>query len=161
MSKVLRSTKDRIRHALGFELVGILMLAPLASLVFGYELAQMGVLAAAGATLATVWNYAYNLMFDHAMLKWRGSVIKTWRIRVLHALAFEAGLLVLFLPIVAWYMQIGLIEALILDISVALFYVVYAFIYNLSYDRLFPLPVAQEHAIPIQESIQASASELT
>ena len=161
MSQVLRSTKDRIRHALGFELVGILMLAPLASRVFGYELAQMGVLAAAGATLATIWNYAYNLMFDHAMIRCRGSVIKTWRIRVLHALAFEAGLLVLFLPIVAWYLQIGLIEALILDISVALFYVVYAFIYNLSYDWLFPLPVAQGHSTPTQESIQASASEAT
>ncbi|MGP5213038.1 MULTISPECIES: chlorhexidine efflux transporter [Psychrobacter] len=58
----MRSTKDRIRHALGFEIIGLLIFAPLASWVFGFELHSMGVIALAGSIVATVWNYFYNIL---------------------------------------------------------------------------------------------------
>ena len=41
----MRTRKDRVRHALGFEIIGLLIFAPLASLVFGFELQLMGVMA--------------------------------------------------------------------------------------------------------------------
>jgi uncharacterized membrane protein len=136
----MRTTKDRIRHTLGFEIIGLIILAPLASLVFGYELQTMGVIAIAASTIATVWNYFYNLLFDHAMLKLRGEVHKTLLIRVFHALIFEGGLLLLFMPMIAWYLGISLWEAFIMDIAMACFYVVYAFVYNLAYDKVYPIP---------------------
>ncbi|AAZ18481.1 conserved hypothetical protein [Psychrobacter arcticus 273-4] len=136
----MRTTKDRIRHTLGFEIIGLIILAPLASLVFGYELQTMGVIAIAASTIATVWNYFYNLLFDHAMLKLHGEVHKTMLIRVFHALIFEGGLLLLFMPMIAWYLGISLWEAFIMDIAMACFYVVYAFVYNLAYDKVYPIP---------------------
>ncbi|WP_367108840.1 PACE efflux transporter [uncultured Psychrobacter sp.] len=136
----MRTTKDRIRHALGFEIIGLLIFAPLASLVFGYELHLMGVVALAGSIVATVWNYFYNLLFDHAMLKWRGAVQKTVPIRVLHALLFEGGLLLLFLPALAWYLNITFWQAFKMDIAMATFYLVYAFVFNWVYDQVFPIP---------------------
>ncbi|OYD24644.1 PACE efflux transporter [Oceanimonas baumannii] len=136
----MRTTKDRIRHTIGFELLGLVIFAPLASLVFGFELQLMGVLALVGSVIATVWNYIYNLQFDHALLRWQGSVRKSTLMRVFHALLFEGGLLLLFLPMIAWYLSISLWEAFKMDIAMAAFYLVYAFFYNLAYDRIFPVP---------------------
>ena len=135
----MRTTKDRICHALGFEIIGLLIFAPLSSLVFGFELHLMGVVALAGSIVATVWNYFYNILFDNAMLKMRGEVKKTIPIRVLHAVLFEGGLLVLFLPAIAWYLDVTLWEAFKMDIAMATFYLVYAFVFNWVYDRVFPM----------------------
>lgn len=136
----MRTTKDRIRHALGFEIIGLLIFAPLASLVFGYDLQLMGVMALAGSITATFWNYFYNILFDRAMLRLRGSVQKTIPLRVLHAVLFEGGLLLLFLPVIAWYLNISLWEAFKMDIAMSTFYLIYAFVYNWVYDKVFPIP---------------------
>lgn len=136
----MRTRGDRIRHALGFEILGLIIFAPLASLVFNYELHTMGVIALAASVIATVWNYFYNVLFDKAMLKLRNDVHKTVPIRVLHAVLFEGGLLLLFMPMIAWYLGITLWEAFIMDIAMAIFYLVYAFFYNIAYDKIFPIP---------------------
>ncbi|MGY8526119.1 PACE efflux transporter [Paracidovorax citrulli] len=142
----MRGTLDRIRHTVGFELIGLVIFAPLGSLVFGYELHQMGIIAAVASLIAALWNYVYNLMFDRAMVRITGQVRKSTRVRVLHALLFELGLLVVFLPMVAWYLKISLLDALIMDLAVAAFYVVYAFVYNWLYDIVFPIPAREEAA---------------
>lgn len=136
----MRSPLDRLRHALSFEILGLALLTPLGAFLFGVPIKDMGVVALVGATLATLWNYLYNWGFDHALLKLRGSTLKTLRLRVVHAVLFEAGLLAALLPFIAWYLGIGLWAAFILDIGVAGFYLVYAFAFNWGYDRLFPLP---------------------
>ncbi|MBO4121382.1 PACE efflux transporter [Cupriavidus gilardii] len=136
----MRSTLDRIRHTVGFEVIGLLIFAPLGSLVFGYALHQMGVIAAVASLVAAIWNYVYNLLFDKAMVRLTGSVRKSPRVRVAHALLFELGLLTVFLPGVAWYLKISLLDALLMDLAVAGFYVVYAFVYNWAYDIVFPVP---------------------
>lgn len=136
----MRTTGDRIRHAIGFELIGLMAFAPLASWVFGFALHQMGLIGAVASLIAAGWNYVYNLMFDKTMLRLHGEVHKTPAIRVLHAILFEGGLLIVFLPSVAWYLDISLFDAFVMDIAVAGFYMVYALIYNWAYDLVFPLP---------------------
>ncbi|CAG9174515.1 PACE efflux transporter [Cupriavidus respiraculi] len=144
----MRTTWDRVRHTVGFEVIGLLMFAPLGSLVFGYSLHDMGIIAAVASLIAALWNYVYNLMFDKGMVRLTGSVRKSTAVRVLHAVLFELGLLIVFLPSVAWYLKISLLEALIMDIAVAGFYVVYAFFYNLAYDAVFPVPAARKSDAP-------------
>ncbi|WP_299330376.1 PACE efflux transporter [uncultured Psychrobacter sp.] len=136
----MRTKKDRIRHTLSFEIIGLLIFAPLASLVFGFELHTMGAIALVGSLVATVWNYFYNILCDKAMLKLRGRVQKTVPIRVLHAILFEGGLLLLFLPFIAIYLNISLWEAFKMDIAMATFYLIYAFVFNWVYDKVFPIP---------------------
>ncbi|MBP0620255.1 PACE efflux transporter [Cupriavidus consociatus] len=142
----MRTTRDRIRHAVGFEVVGLLIFAPLASWAFGYELHEMGVIGAVASLIATGWNYLYNLLFDKAMLRITGQVRKSVMVRVLHAILFELGLLVVFLPALAWYLNISLIDALIMDIAVAVFYMLYALVYNWLYDIVFPVPSLKQAA---------------
>lgn len=136
----MRSTRDRIRHAISFEVLGLLLVTPLGSFAFGMPVADIGVVGAGSATIATGWNYLYNLGFDHILQRLTGSTKKSTAVRIAHAILFELGLLIVLMPLIAWYLGVSLSHALLMDVSFALFYVVYAFVFNWVYDRLFPLP---------------------
>jgi len=135
----MRSTRDRIRHAILFELIGLALITPLGTVLFGLHTSEMGVISVGSALAATAWNYVYNLGFDHAMQRLVGHTRKSLLLRVAHAVLFEAGLLLILLPPVAWYRGIGLAQAFIMVLAIAAFYVAYAFVFNLAYDRIFPL----------------------
>lgn len=143
----MRSPLDRLRHALSFEIIGLALLTPLGAFLFGVPVKDMGVVALVGATLATLWNYLYNWGFDHFLRRLTGSTLKSLRIRLVHALLFEAGLLAALLPFIAWYLDMGLWAAFVMDLGFAGFYLVYAFAFNWAYDRLFPLPEWHVHAV--------------
>ena len=134
----MRTTGDRIRQAVSFEVIGLLISIPLAILVFGYSLEKTSVLGIIGASLATTWNYVFNLGFDRTLKRLTGSTRKSIKHRFLHAITFELGLLIAFLPVIAWWMGIGLLEAFLVDIAFSLFYLVYAFIFTWCYDTIFP-----------------------
>ncbi len=136
----MRTTRDRIRHATGFELIGLALVTPLGMIAFGKPLHEIGTIAVIGATLAMLWTYIYNIGFDHLMQRLTGSTQKTLPQRIAHAVLFELGLLLVLLPVIAWWLGITLWEALVMDAAFALFYMVYALVYNWAYDRLFPLP---------------------
>lgn len=136
----MRKTSDRIRHAVSFEILALLMVTPAAAWIFDKPLHDIGVVTVVSASIATAWNYVYNLGFDHAMKRLRGTVQKTVPIRVLHAVTFEIGLLFVLMPFIAWYLGISLMEAFLIDVSFALFYLIYAFAFNWIYDVVFPVP---------------------
>lgn len=136
----MRSVRDRIRHAISFEIIGLLLVTPLGAQAFNKPIEDIGVIAIVGATLATLWNYVYNLSFDVLMTRWRGTTEKTIPLRVLHTVLFEVGLLVVLLPFIAAYLGISIWAAFVMDAAFALFYMVYAFVFNWGYDRVFPLP---------------------
>lgn len=140
----MRTTGDRIRHAISFEILGLALVTPLGAWAFGMPMHDIGVLGFVGATIATLWNYVYNLGFDQIMQRVRGSTKKTGPIRVLHTVLFEAGLLAVLMPFFAWYLGISLWQAFLMDVSFALFYMGYALVFNWTYDRVFPLPEWQK-----------------
>lgn len=135
----MRTFPDRIRHAIMFELVGLAIFTPGAAFFFNQPVEHMGVIGVISATVATLWNFVYNLGFDRAMLRITGSVHKTIMIRVLHTGLFELGLLIALIPMIAWYLGISLWDALIMDIAIVTFYLIYAFFFNIAYDKLFPI----------------------
>lgn len=136
----MRGTADRIRHVISFEIVALSIITPLGAWVFGVPMLDMGAVGAGAALIAAGWNYVFNLGFDHALARLRGSVRKTLALRVLHALLFEAGLVLVLVPFVAWYLGVGLYEAFLMDLALTVFFLVYAFLFNWAYDALFPLP---------------------
>lgn len=140
---MLRTPLDRIRHALGFEVIGLLLVSPLASAAMGVGVVEVGALALTISLLALAWQYLFNLGFDLALLRMRGRTAKRPLERVLHALLFEAGLMLATIPLAAWWLGISWWAALWLDIGFIAFYLVYALAYNWGYDRLFPVPGGQ------------------
>lgn len=135
----MRTTSDRIRHAVSFEVIGLLLVTPLGALAFVMPMHDIGVVSIVGATIATLWNYVFNLIFDHALLRITGAVRKSLPLRIVHAVLFEAGLLAVLLPFIAWYLDVSLAQAFVMDLSFALFYLIYAFVFNWAYDVIFPV----------------------
>lgn len=136
----MRTTRDRIRHAISFEIIGILLIVPLGALGLGMSMESMGVVAVFGASIATLWNYIYNIGFDRIMKRVLGTVHKTLAIRVVHTILFELGLLTVTLPFIALYLGVTIWQALLIDIAYVIFYLIYAFVFNWTYDQIFPLP---------------------
>ncbi|WP_264210089.1 PACE efflux transporter [Leisingera thetidis] len=136
----MRTAKDRIRHAISFEVIGLLLATPIGAWLFDIPMQHFGVAALVCATLATVWNYVYNMAFDRTLQHLAGSTRKTISLRVLHAVVFELGLLLALMPFLAWYLDISLYEAFVVDVGFAGFYLVYAFVFNWGYDIAFPVP---------------------
>ncbi|HBZ43524.1 MAG TPA: hypothetical protein DEO85_05560 [Maritimibacter sp.] len=142
----MRSFPDRVRHALSFEIIGLLIVVPLGALVFDKPVGDIGVVGLVSATLATLWNMVYNFGFDLVLRYRTGTTKKGYGLRVVHAVLFEVGLLLVLLPFIAWYLGLTLWQALVMDLSFAVFYMVYAYLFNLAYDRLFPLAEWSEPA---------------
>ena len=136
----MRSAFDRLRHAISFEVIALILVIPAGAILFNVPLHDFGVVGIVSATLATLWNLGYNVLFDLALQRLTGTTLKSRIVRVLHGLVFEAGLLMVLLPFIAWYLGISLWDAFVLDIALAAFYLVYSYVFNLIYDTLFPLP---------------------
>lgn len=143
----MRSVRDRIRHALMFEAIGLAIVIPAGAYLFGLPAGHMGVIGVGSATVATIWNFFFNLGFDHAMQRMVGHTHKGFGTRILHVALFEGGLLMILLPPIAWYLGITLMQAFVMDIAIVVFYVVYAFSFNLAYDRVFPIPASPAFAM--------------
>ncbi|OCH06379.1 PACE efflux transporter [Aliivibrio fischeri] len=134
----MRSRFDRIRHAIMFELIGLILIVGVLS-QFGFEMGHVGIMGVVFSLVATGWNYVYNILFDKYMLRKTGSTVKSTLNRVVHSLGFEGGLLILAIPAMAWFLNISILEAFILDIGLVVFYLFYAYVYNLAYDKAFPI----------------------
>ena len=67
---------------------------------------------------------------------WRKSIA----VRIGHAFLFEGGLLLILLPFIAWYLSVSLLDAFLMDVSFAAFYLVYTFVFNWVYDLVFSAP---------------------
>ena len=59
--------------------------------------------------------------------------------RAVHAVLFEASLLMMMLPFIAWHLELSLMDAFLMDAALASFYIVYAFVFNWVYDYRFPV----------------------
>lgn len=129
-----RSITERIIHALLFEILAIGISAPLAAWLTGKSVLSMGLLTMVIATMAILWNMAYGWMFD--TLQGRYGFDRNFYIRVLHACGFELGLIIAAVPFVAWWLDVTLWHALVVDIGLVLFYLPYTFFFNLAYDKL-------------------------
>lgn len=136
-----RSIKERILHAVSFELVAIVTVSPLAAWVMDKPLFQMGALAIMLSTLAMLWNVIYNAAFDRLIPPGQP---RGWWIRVAHALGFEGGFIVIGLPFAAAILHITLWSAFLVEIAFFLFFLPYTMMWNWMWDRLRSRWIAKE-----------------
>ncbi|GLP98132.1 PACE efflux transporter [Paraferrimonas sedimenticola] len=145
---ITRSPADRVRHSVLFEIGMLLCAVPIGMLVFSASASTIGATAIVLSLIAMVWNYVFNLLFDKGMVALYSHTNKTGAIRIVHAVLFELGLLLVTVPVIAWALQVSLWYAFIADIGFVLFALVYAYSFNLGYDKLFPIPNVQPQAQP-------------
>ncbi|WPD77351.1 multidrug/biocide efflux PACE transporter [Dickeya fangzhongdai] len=129
-----KTLRERMAHAVGFEVMALLICAPIGAWVLGRSILQVGALSIMLSSVAMVWNVAYNSLFDRL---WPVSRIRRglW-VRMGHALGFEGGFILIGLPLAAWMLDITLWQALMVEIGFFLFFLPYTMAYNWLYDLL-------------------------
>ncbi|WP_228720707.1 PACE efflux transporter [Nitrogeniibacter mangrovi] len=140
-SPPLRTLPDRIRQIALFEVGGLVLITPPFAWLSGVPMGHSFGMLALIALIAAVWNGSYNTAFDwiEGRLTGRTADRRPWALRALHALGFEGGLLAMTLPIVMIWTGMDWVSALVADLALAVAYVVYAFLFNLAYDRRYPI----------------------
>nr|WP_249115968.1 PACE efflux transporter [Azoarcus sp. L1K30] len=137
----MRSLRDRLRQILLFELGGLLLITPPFAWASGVPIAESAGLLAVLALVAALWNAGFNTLYDwiEGRMTGRTADRRPFALRCVHAILFEGGLLMLTLPVLMLWTGLDWWAALIADIGVALAYTFYALLFNLGYDRLFPI----------------------
>jgi uncharacterized membrane protein len=105
------------------------------------SLERAGALAVFGSLFAVSWNFGYNAMFE----QWEAKNLKRGRSfgrPALHSVGFEAGFLVVLLPVAAWWLDISYLRSFILNLGLNIFFFVYTFSFTWAFDRLFGLPTS-------------------
>ena len=136
-----RSFFDRFRQIALFELGGLLLITPPFTWLSGVPVEQSAGLLVMMAVIAALWNGCYNTAFDWVEGRATGRTAdrRPLGMRIAHAVGFEGGLLLMSLPAIAWWTGMGLVEALVADLGLSAAYLLYAFGFNLAYDRKFPI----------------------
>ncbi|WP_144210570.1 PACE efflux transporter [Shewanella donghaensis] len=127
-------TLERVFHSVLFEVLAVTLSIAGLAIFTDHDVASLSGTMIVIASIAMVWNYAFNWVFD---LYVKGDKTKrTFSMRIFHVSLFEAGLLVLTIPVMAYFLSVSLWNAFLMDLGVTIFITIYAFLFNLSYDHI-------------------------
>lgn len=133
----------RVVQAVLYEGIAVAAVTPTLALIFDHAAGSAFVLTVIMSSVALAWNYLFNSLFE----RWEarsGHTGRPWPIRALHALGFEGGLLVMLVPLMAWWLEVTLLEAFVADLGIFVFFLVYTFAFTWVFDRVFGLPVGAQ-----------------
>ena len=97
-------------------------------------------------TIAMIWNFVFNAVFDKCYPGKREA--RSLTMRVAFIIAFEAGLLLFTVPLMAYLLDVTLVDAFWLDIGVTMFITLYAFTFHYCYDNLRAM-IMQRRAVSV------------
>ncbi|MDN7142487.1 PACE efflux transporter [Pseudomonas sp. JQ170] len=129
----------KVVQAILYEAIAVLCVAPTLAWAFDTDMAQSTVLSLILSAVALGWNMFYNWIFEYWEARQAQRRRTLWR-RFVHALGFEGGMVLILLPVVAYWLQISLWAALLTNLALFLFFFVYAFVFQWSFDRVFDVP---------------------
>ncbi|MCV2356907.1 PACE efflux transporter [Paucibacter sp. B2R-40] len=129
----------RVVQAVLYEVFAVAAVGPALGLIFDEPLSSTLGLALLMSTVALSWNYVFNGWFERweATQAVKGRSLKR---RLAHGIGFEGGLVVLLVPLMAWWLDTSLLKAFVVDLGVLAFFFVYAVVFTWGFDRVFGLP---------------------
>lgn len=142
----MQGLRRKIVYVTLYEVIAIVCATCGLAALSGHGMDDSGVLAVSASCIAVVWNLVYNSLFEaweqRQAVQGR-SVLR----RVCHAVGFEGGLVAALVPLIAWWLGIGLWQALVMDVALMLFFLAYTFVFNWVFDHVFGLPLSAQ-AVP-------------
>ena len=141
----LQGAKRRVVFVGLYELIAIIV-SSLLFMATGQDSGSSGVMAVAASTIAILWNITFNHLFE----KWELRQTKKGRSllrRIVHAVGFEGGIAAMLIPLMAWWFEISLWQAVVMEAGLLVFFMLYTFAFNWCFDRIFGLP-ASAQAVP-------------
>jgi uncharacterized membrane protein len=137
----MQGAKRKVVQALLYELVGALFVSPVIAFAFDESMVYSGTLALLLSLVALSWNMLFNSLFEY----WEARQARRTRTvgrRLLHSLGFEGGLALMLVPLMAWWLDISWLQALVADLGLLLFFFFYAFAFQWAFDLLFGVPTS-------------------
>jgi len=141
MAVSLSPKSRRVLQAVLYELFALAFVAPMLSWLFGRSGWSTIALTLLMSTIALGWNYVFNSFFEHWEAK-QAVTGRSWRRRAAHGLGFECGLATILVPVMALWLDITLWQALVADIGILLFFLVYTVVFTWCFDSVFGLPAS-------------------
>lgn len=133
--------RRKIVYAVSFETLGTLLATAFLWLVSEASAASSFALSVLTASVALGWSYAFNTLFEawesRQAVKGRSTARRT-----AHAILFEVGLVTLLLPLMAWWLQVSLWQALVYEAGLIALFLVYTYLFTWGFDRIFGLPAS-------------------
>lgn len=141
----LQGVRRRVLYVTLYELIAIVVATLGLAVLTGQSAAHSGVASVAASVIAVVWNLLFNWAFERweARQAVRGRTV--WR-RMAHAVGFEGGLVFTLVPLFAWWFDVTLWQAFVMDLALIVFFLVYTFVFNWGFDRVFGLPASAQPA---------------
>lgn len=140
----MQGWKRRVVFVTLYEGIAIALTGAVLALL-GHSLTHSLVASVGASVLAVVWNLIFNGMFE-AWERRQSVKGRSLRRRVAHAIGFEGGLVLLIVPFFAWWLDVGLWEAFVLDLGFIVFFLVHTFVFSWCFDKVFGLPAS---AMPV------------
>jgi uncharacterized membrane protein len=133
--------KRKIVYVSIYEAIALAICSISFAAVSGNSLVSASILSTATSVIAIAWNYLYTSLFEawEARQTIRGRDLKR---RIVHAVGFETGLLTILVPLIAWWLNIGLLRALMMNLGLAAFFLCYTMGFNYVFDKVFGLPAS-------------------
>jgi len=131
----------RVIYVTLYELIAIAAATLGLAALTGQGAGHSSVVAVAASAIAVVWNLLFNWAFE----RWEARQVvrgRSVRRRIAHAIGFEGGLVFTLVPLFAWWFDVSLWQAFVMDLALIVFFLCYTFVFNWGFDRVFGLPAS-------------------
>ena len=148
----LQGIRRRVVYVTLYELIAIVVATFGLATLTGQNASHAGVASVAASVIAVLWNIGFNWAFE----RWesrqavRGRSVKR---RIAHAIGFEGGLVFTLVPLFAWWFNVSLWQAFVMDLALIVFFLCYTFVFNWVFDRVFGLPASAQGAVNSQSVV--------
>ena len=139
----MQGIRRKIVYVTLYELIAIAASTAGLALLSSSSVGHASVAAVAASAIAVAWNFIFNTLFERWEARQTVRGRSFWR-RAAHAVGFEGGLIVTLVPLFAWWLEISLWQAFVLDLGLIVFFLVYTFVFNLAFDKVFGLPASAQ-----------------
>jgi uncharacterized membrane protein len=139
----MRSNLDWYRHAFAYECgaIGLRTLCTMA--VADTAFGSASAFSLFSSFTVFLLTLTHTKIFDFFLWRATGSLAKTGKVRLLHCVSYELAGAALSIPLTLWLLDFSLTQALWREALMFIVFLFYTYLYNYSYDRLFPVPDAQ------------------
>lgn len=135
----LAPTKRRLIYVASFEALAII-LSTLILMVMSDGDAQNSLpVAIIVSAIAVTWNYLFNSAFE-AMERRLQIAHRSLALRTVHAVSFEAGLVLATVPLYMIWYGVGLWQAFQMEVTLLVFFLIFTFVFTWIFDQIFALP---------------------
>jgi len=129
----------RTVQAVLYETLAIILVTPAIACIFSHPPLSAIALSATMSAVALAWNYLFNAAYE----RWESKQTikgRSFSRRVAYGVAYEGGLTLFLIPIMAVWLSITVVEAFIANIGILAFFFVYTIAFTWAFDRAFGLP---------------------